>query len=243
MYIQKPQIPTVPTKELVIILPFLGKMFHIIKTRITKFMNKHIKFGNLRVIFHTNNRLRNYLHFKYFVPETLWSSLIYKFSYRICTTSYTGKTYQHFKVRVSENQCVSPRTCKPVKGTLSTMLGITCLFVTIQQYMKILGSLVMSLTDIYWNLKKIYSLKEINHHLMRTYILGSYYCFEYSIWDNFFLFNFATDIISDMWNNYFISSIYFIYSNNFYIICFFLIFFLFGLLLVFYTILKYFHSP
>ena len=131
MYIQKPQIPTVPTKELVIILPFLGKMFHIIKTRITTFMNKQIKFGYLRVIFHTNNRLRNYLHFKYFVPETLWSSLIYKFSYRICTTSYTGKTYQHFKVRVSENQCVSPRACKPVKGTLSTMLGITCLFVTI----------------------------------------------------------------------------------------------------------------
>ena len=131
MYIQKPQIPTVTTKELVIILPFLGKMFHIIKTRITKFMNKHIKFGNLRVIFHTNNRLRNYLRFKYFVPETLRSSLIYKFSYRICTTSYIGKTYQHFKVRVSENQCVSPRTCKPVKGTLSTLLGITCLFVTI----------------------------------------------------------------------------------------------------------------
>ena len=31
-----------------------------------------------------------------------------------------GKTYRHFKVGVSEHQGVSPRTGKPVKGTLST---------------------------------------------------------------------------------------------------------------------------
>ena len=106
-------------------------------------MNKHIKFGNLRVIFHTNNGLRNYLRFKYFVPETLWSSLIYKFSYRICTTSYIGKTYQHFKVRVSENQCVSPRTCKPVKGTLSTSVRdhmLVCDHIVVHEDFRFLGN-------------------------------------------------------------------------------------------------------
>ena len=35
-------------------------------------------------------------------------------------SSYTLKTYTHFKVRVSEHHGVSPRTGKPVKGTLST---------------------------------------------------------------------------------------------------------------------------
>ena len=33
-----------------------------------------------------------------------------------------GKTYRYFKVRVSKHQGVSPRTGKPVKGTLSASL-------------------------------------------------------------------------------------------------------------------------
>ena len=95
-------------------------MFHIVNTRLTKTMNKHIKFCKLKVIFETNNRLRNCFHFKDSVPETLRSNLIYKFAWGSCTASYIGKTYRHFKIRVSEDQGVSPRTGKPVKGTLST---------------------------------------------------------------------------------------------------------------------------
>ena len=74
----------------------------------------------LRVIFQTNNKLRNYFRFKDSVHETLRSNLIYKFSWGSCTACYIGKTYRHFKVRDSEHQGVSPRTGKPVKGTLST---------------------------------------------------------------------------------------------------------------------------
>ena len=48
MFIKRPQIPTVPKKELIIILLYLGKMSQIVKTRLTKTMNKHMK---LRVIF------------------------------------------------------------------------------------------------------------------------------------------------------------------------------------------------
>ena len=59
MLIQKLQIPSVPKKELVITLPYLGKMSKIVKTRLTKTMNKDIKFCKLRVIFQINNRLRN----------------------------------------------------------------------------------------------------------------------------------------------------------------------------------------
>ena len=95
-------------------------MFQFVKTSLTKTMNKDMKFCKLRVIFQTNNRLKNNYHFKDSVPEILWSNLIYKFSFGSCTASYIGNTYRHFKVRVSEQQGVSPRTSKPVKGTLST---------------------------------------------------------------------------------------------------------------------------
>ena len=120
MFIQRQQIPSVLKKELRITLPYLGKMSQIVKTRLTKTLNKHMKFCKLRVIFQTNNRLRNYFRFKDSVHETLQSNLIYKFLCGSCTASYIGKTYRHFKVRVSEHQGVSPRTGKPVKGTLST---------------------------------------------------------------------------------------------------------------------------
>ena len=50
-------------------------MSQIIKTRVPRYMNKHLKFCKLRVIFQTNSRLRNYFSFKDSVPEILRSSL------------------------------------------------------------------------------------------------------------------------------------------------------------------------
>ena len=44
MFIQRLQIPTVPKKELIIILPYLGKMSEIVKTRLCKTINKHMSY-------------------------------------------------------------------------------------------------------------------------------------------------------------------------------------------------------
>ena len=143
MFIQRLQIPSVLKKELRITLPYLGKMSQIVKTRLTKTMNKHMKFCKLRVIFQTNNRLRNYFRFKDSVHETLRSNLIYKFSCGSCTASYIGKTYRHFKVRVSEYQSVSLRTGKPVKGTLSTSVKdqmVVCDHKVVHEDFKFLGN-------------------------------------------------------------------------------------------------------
>ena len=79
-------------------------MSQIIKTRLTK----------------TSNTLKSSFLFKNFVPGTLRSSFNYKLSCGSYADSYVGKTFRHFKVRVSEHQSVSPRTIKPIKGTLST---------------------------------------------------------------------------------------------------------------------------
>ena len=102
-----------------------------------------MKFCKLRVIFHTNNRPRNYFCFKDFVPETLRSRLIYKFSCGSCTASYIVKTYRHFKVRVSEHQGASPGTGKPVKGTLSTFARdrmLVCYHKVVHEDFRILGN-------------------------------------------------------------------------------------------------------
>ena len=161
-------------------LPYLGKMSQIVKTRLTKTMNKHIKFCKLRVIFQTNNRLRNYFRIKDFVPETLRSNLIYKFSCGSYTTSYIGKTDRHFKVRVSEHQGVS-RTGKRVKGTLSTSVRdhmLVCDHKVVHEDFKILGN---ESNRYLLELKKSLFIKRDSHHLIKTYTRSIYYCFEYSM--------------------------------------------------------------
>ena len=61
MFIQRLQIPSVTKKELIITLPYLVKLSQIVKTRLTKTMTKHMKSCKVRVIFQTNDRLRNLL--------------------------------------------------------------------------------------------------------------------------------------------------------------------------------------
>ena len=43
MFIQRLHFPSVPKKELRITLPYLGKISQIVKARLTKTMNKHMK--------------------------------------------------------------------------------------------------------------------------------------------------------------------------------------------------------
>ena len=59
MFIWMPQIALVRKKEVIIILPYLGKMSQIVKTILTKNMSKHMKFCKLRVILQTSNTLKN----------------------------------------------------------------------------------------------------------------------------------------------------------------------------------------
>ena len=87
------QIPDVTEKESkIIIYRIQAKYFKFFKASLTKTINKHMKFCKLRVTFQSNNRLKNYFHFKDFVPETLQSSLIYKLLCRSCTAFCIGMT-------------------------------------------------------------------------------------------------------------------------------------------------------
>ena len=55
MFIQRPRIPTVPKKQLIIILLYLRKMSQIVKTRLSTTKTKYMKFCKLSVISQTNN--------------------------------------------------------------------------------------------------------------------------------------------------------------------------------------------
>ena len=98
----------------------MGNMSGVIETGLSKASQKRLPFRKLRIIFKSTNRLQSYFNFKDVLPEPLRSCQVYKFTCGSCSASYTGKTFQHLKVRVSEHQGVSLRTGKIVKDTLST---------------------------------------------------------------------------------------------------------------------------
>ena len=92
-----------PKKGIIIVFPYLGNMLNINKkTRLTKALNKNLKFCQLKALFKKRNKLKKYVCFKDLVPETLRSNQAYKFLCKSCTVVYIDKTYTHMKVRVSE---------------------------------------------------------------------------------------------------------------------------------------------
>ena len=120
LYIKEPVILTVPRKQLYLVLPFMGKMSALVKSGLARSLHKRLPFCKVKIVFKTSNRLKIYFSFKDVVPEPLRSCQIYNCTCGSCNASYIGKIFRHMKVRVSEQQGLSHRTGKHLKGTLST---------------------------------------------------------------------------------------------------------------------------
>ena len=67
---------TVPKKQLFFVLPFMGNMLGVIKTGLSKALQKRLPFCKLGVIFKSTNRLKSYFNFKDVLLEPLRSCQI-----------------------------------------------------------------------------------------------------------------------------------------------------------------------
>ena len=116
--IYKPKIAklTVPKKEILLILPYIGKISLQIRTKIDKVFKEFLPYCNLRIVYHSNCRLKTFFPFKDSIPKLLRSGIIYKFQCSGCNATYYGKTIRHLKVRASEHFGISPLTGKNVKN-------------------------------------------------------------------------------------------------------------------------------
>ena len=112
---QKVVVTTVPKKDLMIILPYLGKLSLQIRTRINGAMKNKLPHSNFRIVFQSKCKLINFFTFKDKIPIFLRSGIVYKFKCGGCNANYYGKTKCHFKVRMCEHLGVSALTGKRVK--------------------------------------------------------------------------------------------------------------------------------
>ena len=106
-------LSTVPKKDLLILLPYLGKLSLQICTRINRIMKSELSYCNFQVAFQAKCKLINFSHSRNSCFLTFWDCLIFK-----CggyTATYYGKSKHHFKVRMCENLRVSALPGKGVK--------------------------------------------------------------------------------------------------------------------------------
>ena len=107
---------TLPKKNLIIVLPYLGKLSLQICTEINPVMKNKLPHCNFRIVLQTKRKLINFFTFKDKIPVFLCSAIAYKFKCGDCNPTYYSKTKRHFKVRMCENPEVSAFSGKRVKG-------------------------------------------------------------------------------------------------------------------------------
>ena len=86
----KPVVSTVPKKNLVIGLPYLGKLSLQIRTRIYCIMRNKLPYCHIRFAFQTKCKISNFFKFKDKIPSFLRSSIVDKFHCGSCNATYYG---------------------------------------------------------------------------------------------------------------------------------------------------------
>ena len=107
---------TVPKKDLMIVLPYLGKLLLQIRTRVNCVIKNKLCHYNFRIAFYTKCKLINFLTFKDKIAVFLRSGIVYELKCGGCNATYYGKSKCHFKVRMCEHLGVSAPTGKRVTG-------------------------------------------------------------------------------------------------------------------------------
>ena len=84
-------VSTMPKKDLMIVLPYSGKLSLQSRTRINSAMKNKLSHCNFRIVFQTKFNLMNFFKFKDKVPIFLRSRIVYKFKCGGCNATYMAK--------------------------------------------------------------------------------------------------------------------------------------------------------
>ena len=116
IYTTRATVHTVPKKELLMVLPFLGTTSWTVKNSLIQSFRKIVPFANLKIVFKTNRRLSSCFTFKDKFPKSLMSGVIYKYTCAGCNLSYIGCTKRYWEKRLEEHSHISARTGGPLSG-------------------------------------------------------------------------------------------------------------------------------
>ena len=127
LYVPKQILLTVPKKELLVVLPFLGTFSLNLRKRLYKAVSKSLPQCNIKVIFQSKNRLSSLFKFKESILLYLRSQVTYKFQCSNCNITYYGETERHLKVRAGKHRSTSALTGKRVINNKKSSVKDHCL--------------------------------------------------------------------------------------------------------------------
>ena len=99
-------------KELICILPFLGKRSMQLRTCSVNSIKSNWKFCKLKVIFQTPCKLNSLFHYKDSLQKNICSDIGYRYICSNCKVTYYGNTSRHFFTRAAGHNSISNLTRK-----------------------------------------------------------------------------------------------------------------------------------
>ena len=108
-------LSNVPKRNVLVKLPFLGSTSFQIRKKLQKLFSDKLSSCNLKIVFTSPVRVKNFFTFKDKLSKMLLSGLVYKYKCGGCNATYYGKTKRHFKVRIFEHLGISHLPEKKVK--------------------------------------------------------------------------------------------------------------------------------
>ena len=125
IFIDKKIYVLAPEKELVCVLPFIGKTSLQIRSKLVKSVQNNLSFFQLNGVFQSPYKLRILFGFKDTLEKKIRSDLVYRYSCSSWNATYYGKTYRHFFTRAAELMYISNLTVNMLKMLKSQQCNCT----------------------------------------------------------------------------------------------------------------------
>ena len=115
VFIKKKVVLKASKKELICVLPFLGKKSMQLRTGLVNYIESNLKFCKLKVIFESPCKLNLLFHYKDSLQKKIRSDIVYRYMCSNCKVTYYGKTYHYFFTRAAECMVIFNLTGKHFK--------------------------------------------------------------------------------------------------------------------------------
>ena len=112
----------VPKRDLICVLPYLGKTSLDLKTRLRRTIERNLPFCKLKIIVRCKCRLHTLFHIKDSLEKKILSGIIYCCRFSNCNIYY-GKTFRHFYTRAAEHMRISNLTGKRIKNVKQSAIS------------------------------------------------------------------------------------------------------------------------
>ena len=123
LFVQRGLNFMVPKRELICVLPYLGKASLDLRTRLRRTIERNLPFFKLKIIFRSKCRLNTLFHFKDSLEKKIRSGIIYRYTCSNCKLTYYGKTFRHFYTRAAEYMGISNLTGKRLKSVMQSAMS------------------------------------------------------------------------------------------------------------------------